>query len=173
MEMISLPGSVNPENIERIKENISKCLKNSSDEVTLFICSPGGVLSCAIHFYEWVRTEKIPLTTIAAGEVASAALIVLLAGRKRKATSHSWFCIHKGGGLKWDYGSKLLRILAPTRYKERVEWIKIMEQKAEEIILTETKISPEKLHHALRTYYIFDAYEAEKLGFIEEVITPA
>ena len=171
MKTVSLLGEIKPKSIEEVKKEILEALKESQDEVILFVCSPGGSGPYAIHFYEWVLMEKIPLITVASGEVASAALIVFLAGRKRKATSHRWFCVHKGGSFKWDCLAKLLRIFAPKRYKEGIELMATYKQKAEEIILSETEVPPTKLHQALRkSYWIFDAYEAKEWGLVEEII---
>lgn len=52
------------------------------DVLTLIICSPGGDLNAAFALIDTMRGSSIPVRTIGLGEIASAGLMVFIAGQK-------------------------------------------------------------------------------------------
>lgn len=52
------------------------------EHITLFINSPGGVASSAYHLIDIMKTSPLPVYTIGIGEVASAGVMILMAGEK-------------------------------------------------------------------------------------------
>jgi ATP-dependent Clp protease protease subunit len=169
---VYLVGSITSDTINRVMEEILRFFKeNPEEEIVLLISSCGGSGRAAITFYEWVRFKNIPLTTVAIGEVSSAAVIVFLSGKRRKATSHSWFALHKGGSLKGDIVMMLLRVLSPSRYRDEADWGKMYKLAEKEITRKETKFSQEEIEKALeREHLILNAEEAKKYGLIDEII---
>jgi len=54
------------------------------EALNLLICSPGGSLSAAFALIDVMRGSAIPVNTIGIGEIASAGLLIFLAGAKGK-----------------------------------------------------------------------------------------
>lgn len=169
---VYLIGEINAENINKTREKILELLRETPEqEIILLISSGGGGGSPALSFYEWVRLKNIPLTTIAIGEVSSAAVIVFLSGIKRKATPHSWFCIHKGGRLEYEIWLKLLKIFSLNRYKDEVDWLKTFKELEGKIIQSETQLPAEEIKRILtKAHRIFSVQEAKNVGLIHEII---
>jgi ATP-dependent protease ClpP protease subunit len=169
---VYLIGMIGTENINKTIEEIRKLYKeNPQEEITLLIGSGGGAIGPALNFYEWVKLKNIPLVTVAIGEVSSAAVFIFLAGQKRKATSHSFFLLHKGGSFKEDIRMRFLRILSPSRYRDDADWWKIYKKFEIEIVKKETKLPQEKIQKALtKEHLILTPEEAKNFGLIDEII---
>jgi ATP-dependent Clp protease protease subunit len=54
------------------------------EALNLMICSPGGDLAAAFALIDVMRGSAIPVQTIGLGEIASAGLLIFLAGEKGK-----------------------------------------------------------------------------------------
>ena len=54
------------------------------ERMTLLICSPGGDLNAAFALIDVMRGSSIPITTIGLGQIASAGLLIFIAGQKGK-----------------------------------------------------------------------------------------
>lgn len=54
------------------------------ESLNLMICSPGGSLAAAFALIDVMRGSKIPIHTIGLGEIASAGLLIFIAGEKGK-----------------------------------------------------------------------------------------
>lgn len=57
-------------------------LEKTPQMLNLFICSPGGSVDAAFALVDVMRGSAIPVRTIGIGEIASAGLIIFLAGMK-------------------------------------------------------------------------------------------
>jgi ATP-dependent Clp endopeptidase proteolytic subunit ClpP len=66
------------------------------EQMTLFICSGGGEMSSAFAIIDIMRGSSIPIATVALGEVASAGLMISMAGKKgqRVGTPNTLFMSH-------------------------------------------------------------------------------
>jgi ATP-dependent protease ClpP protease subunit len=169
---VYLIGMIGTENINKTIEEIRKLHeKNPQEEITLLIGSGGGAIGPALNFYEWVKLKNIPLVTIAIGEVSSAAVIIFLAGQKRKATPHSFFTLHKGSSFKEDIRMLLLRFFSPFRYRDEADWWKTWKKFEIEIFKKETKLPQEEIQKALtKEHLVLTPKEAKKFGLIDEII---
>jgi ATP-dependent protease ClpP protease subunit len=170
---VYLIGVINTESVNKTREQITALWQDGrqKEEITLFVCSGGGMVVPAISFYEWIKIHKIPLITVAMGEVASAAIPLFLSGKPRKATPHSWFIIHPSGTIGYKFYLKLLRIMSPRRYKEDVEREETYNNFYREIIYEETHLSQITTKRSLtKAHLILTPQEAQNVGFIQEII---
>jgi ATP-dependent Clp protease protease subunit len=53
-----------------------------ADVLTLILCSPGGELDPAFALIDMMRGSSIPVRTIGLGQIASAALLIFMSGKK-------------------------------------------------------------------------------------------
>lgn len=169
---VYLIGKIDVESINKIRERILDLWEvDQNKEITLFICSGGGKGIPAIGFYEWIKVKKIPLITVAIGEVSSAAIPIFLSGNSRKATSHSWFLMHSGESIKLGLERKLLKVVSPRRYREDIDWLGTWRRFEKEIIKKETRLPAQVIKAALaKTHLILDPQKAKEAGFIQEII---
>jgi ATP-dependent Clp protease protease subunit len=54
------------------------------DKLSLIICSPGGDLNAAFALIDVMKGSAIPVTTIGLGQIASAGLLIFIAGEQGK-----------------------------------------------------------------------------------------
>jgi len=69
-------------------------------DISLYINSPGGVVTAGLAIYDTMQYLRAPVSTICIGQAASMASVLLAAGRsgKRYALPHSRIMIHQGSG---------------------------------------------------------------------------
>lgn len=161
-------GEVNAKNIDQLIQNVRAA---GTEEINLFISSPGGTGWLGMGFYDWVKTNGIKITTIATGYVASEAIYILLSGNVRKTTSHSIFLVHHGGFATDRIRKGLVRLIAPSLYKEDSDLDSAITEQRADIISRETKLDQsEALSYLTDKHLVFDADQAKNLGFVTEVI---
>jgi ATP-dependent Clp protease protease subunit len=69
-------------------------------DISLYINSPGGVVTAGLAIYDTMQYLRAPVSTICIGQAASMAAVLLAAGAKEKryALPHSRIMIHQGSG---------------------------------------------------------------------------
>jgi ATP-dependent Clp protease protease subunit len=78
-------GEVSAENIQPIVEWIlleNFVAKKRKKELLLMICSEGGDMSAAFALIDVIHSSIIPIKTVGLGQIASAGLMIFLAGTK-------------------------------------------------------------------------------------------
>lgn len=163
---VYLIGGINKEQIARIGQEILGFYdKDPSAEITLYITSDGGNPHLAMAFYDIVRIKKIALTTIATGECSSSALVVLLAGSKRKATQNTLFLEHQlARGFDKDIS------LNPSEMHAMSVSMGKLAGRIRQITAEKTGRSIEEIQDQENKEVVLTAEEAKKFGFIEEII---
>jgi ATP-dependent Clp protease, protease subunit len=79
---VFLWSAVEDEVAERIVKQILFLDSKSQDEITLYINSPGGVISSGLAIYDAMQAVKSPVATVVCGQAASMGAVLLTAGRK-------------------------------------------------------------------------------------------
>jgi ATP-dependent Clp protease protease subunit len=135
-------------------------------DISLYINSPGGMVTAGLAVYDTMQFIKSPITTICMGMAMSFGAVLLAAGAKGKryALTHSRIMIHQpliyGGGLSGTVSD------IDIETKELVS----TKQKLSEIIAKHTgKTVGDVLRDTDRNYYM-SASEAKEYGIIDEVI---
>jgi ATP-dependent protease ClpP protease subunit len=91
-------GQVTREMNERILKKMEHLIEGTSDEIALFITSPGGTTGNAMSFYDTVRHILQPsLVTIGSGDVDSSGIIIFLSGQKRLISARTTLLMHPAG----------------------------------------------------------------------------
>jgi ATP-dependent Clp protease protease subunit len=69
----------------------------SSDDITLYINSPGGVISSGLAIYDAMHYAKSDVRCVVMGQAASMAAVILCSGTKgkREAWQHARVLIHQ------------------------------------------------------------------------------
>lgn len=94
---IFLWGEVNDESAESIVKKILFFDGQSNDDITLYVNSPGGVISSGLAIYDAMQNAKSDVATVCMGQAASMGAVILCAGAKgkRSAWEHSRVLIHQ------------------------------------------------------------------------------
>lgn len=94
---IFLWSAVDDESAERIVKQFLYLDSKSHDEITLYINSPGGVVTSGLAIYDVMQAVKSPVSTVVCGQAASFGAVLLAAGAKgrRYAWPHARVMIHQ------------------------------------------------------------------------------
>ncbi len=132
-------------------------------DVSLYINSPGGIISSGMAIYDTMRFIKNDVVTICIGQAASMAAILLAAGTKGKrfALPNSKVVIHQPlGGFEGQATDILIQ----------AEEIRKVKEKVIEILAGHSGQKSEKVATDIERDFIMSAEEALKYGIIDSVI---
>ena len=137
--------------------------ESETDQITLYISSPGGEVFSLFSVYDTIQSIKAPVRTISVGESSSSAAVLLLAGSKGKrfAFPNSTIMLH----------SVLSGVEGTTREIElESKRIKQINQQMIEIIARHTGQNLRKIKRDLSKDKFFNAEEAIKYGIIDFIM---
>jgi ATP-dependent Clp protease protease subunit len=132
-------------------------------DVHLYIHSPGGMVSAGLAIYDTMQFVKPDVSTICMGQAASMGALLLAAGAagKRSALPHARVMIHQPMGGSRGQASDMEII---TRE------ILTLREKINEILVTHTGQSLEKIRTDTDRNFFMSAEEARAYGIVDEVI---
>ncbi len=137
--------------------------QNSKEDIKIYINSPGGSVTAALAIYDTMQFVKADVSTICVGIAASAAALLLAAGKKGKriALPNSEVMIHQvmGGaqGQATDIDIHARHIL---KTKEKLN----------EILAFHTGQIISKITTDAERDYFMSADEAKKYGIVDKII---
>ncbi len=133
-------------------------------DISLYINSPGGVVTAGLAIYDTMQYVRAPVSTICIGMAASMASVLLAAGAKGKryALPHSRIMIHQGsGGFRGN---------APDAMIQMREWEHLVEVN-HEILARHTGQPLEKIRKDTDRDYFMSGEQAKDYGIIDAVYT--
>jgi ATP-dependent Clp protease protease subunit len=140
--------------------------EDTGKDISLYINSPGGMVTAGLAVYDTMQFIKSPITTICMGMAMSFGAVLLAAGTKgrRYALTHSRIMIHQpliyGGGLSGAVSDINIET------KELVS----TKQKLSEILSKHTGKSIEQILKDTDRNYYMSSQETKDYGLIDEVI---
>jgi len=138
--------------------------EDGEKDVSIYINSPGGVISSGMAIYDTMRFIKNDVVTICIGQAASMAAILLAGGTKGKrfALPNSKIIIHQPmGGFEGQATDILIQ----------AEEIRKVKEKTIEILALHTGQKSEKIAQDIERDCIMSPDEALKYGIIDSVIS--
>jgi len=138
-------------------------VQDSSKDISLYINSPGGLVTSGLAIYDTMQYIKPDVSTICMGQAASAAALLLCAGArgKRYSLPNANILIHQpmGGarGQASDVGIQARQIL---KVKDRLN----------DIFVKHTGQTKKKIEHDTDRDFYMTAEEAKEYGIIDSVI---
>jgi ATP-dependent Clp protease protease subunit len=133
-------------------------------DISLYVNSPGGVVTSGLAIYDTMQYLRAPVSTICIGMAASMAAVLLSAGAKGKryALPHSRIMIHQGsGGFRGNTPDVLIAV------KE----METLVHTNHEILAKHTGQSVEKVVHDTDRDYFMGPDDAKAYGIIDAVYT--
>ena len=136
--------------------------ENPKKEISMYINSPGGVVTSALAIYDTMQYIKSPVSTVCMGMAASAGSLILTAGTagQRVSLPNARIMVHQpSGGFRGQASD--------------------IERHAEDIVKTKRRLNEIYVHHTGRTYeevertldrdHFMSAQEAKDWGLVEHV----
>ena len=162
---IFLWGEINDDTAESIVKRILFFDGKSNDEITLFINSPGGVISAGLAIYDAMRNAKSPVSTVCMGQAASMAALILCAGAKgkREAWEHARVLIHQpliAGNMFGPASDLQIQAEEMLRIRDNLN----------EILSRHTGQPIKKIGEDTDRDYFMSAAEAKEYGIIDKVV---
>lgn len=131
-------------------------------EITLYINSPGGVITAGLAIYDTMQYVKPQVSTICIGQAASMGAVLLGAGAKGKrfALPNSRIMIHQPlGGARGQARDMEIQVNEMVRLKKVLY----------EILSKSTGHSAERIEKDCDRDYFMSALEAKQYGLIDDV----
>ena len=133
-------------------------------DISLYINSPGGVVTAGLAIYDTMQYLRAPVSTICIGQAASMASVLLAAGAegKRYGLPHSRIMIHQGSGG--------FRGAAPDAMIQMKEW-EYLVQRNHEILAEHTGQPLDKVIQDTNRDFFMSPEAAKDYGIIDYVYT--
>lgn len=138
--------------------------ENPKKEISIYINSPGGVVTSGMAMYDTMQYIRCPVTTVCMGQACSMGSLLLCAGEKgqRFSLPNSRIMIHQPSGGAQGQAADI-EIQAREIIKLR--------QRLNEIYVKHTGQDIEKIAAAVDRDNFMSPEEAKAFGLIDEVVT--
>jgi ATP-dependent Clp protease protease subunit len=137
--------------------------ENPSKEISMYINSPGGVVTSGMSIYDTMQYIRPKVSTLVIGQAASMGSLLLTAGEKgmRFSLPNSRVMVHQPSG---GYQGQATDIMIHARETEKLK------RRLNEIYVKHTGKSYEAVEAALERDNFMSAEEAKSWGLIDEVL---
>ena len=137
--------------------------ENPKKEISMYITSPGGVVTSGLSIYDTMQFIRCPVSTTVMGQAASMGSLLLTAGEKgmRFALPNARIMVHQPSG---GYQGQVTDILIHAREVESLK------RRLNEIYVQHSGRDYETIEEALERDNFFTAEAALAFGLIDKVI---
>ncbi len=161
--IVLLSGEINDESANLIVAQLLYLDSLNHDDISLYINSPGGVITAGMAILDTMNFIKSDVSTICVGMAASMAAFLLSCGSKGKrfCLPNAEVMIHQPlGGAQGQ----------ATEIKIAAEHILKMKKKLNEMLAKNTGKDLDQIERDTERDYFLDANEAKEYGLIDEII---
>jgi ATP-dependent Clp protease protease subunit len=137
---------------------------NPKKEISIYINSPGGMVTSGLAIYDTMQFIRSPVTTLCVGQAASMGSLLLAAGQKDKrfALPNARIMMHQpSGGFQGQATDIMLHAQEILNLKKRLN----------DIYVRHTGQSLNKIEDALERDYFLTADMARDFGLVDQVIS--
>jgi ATP-dependent Clp protease protease subunit len=136
--------------------------ENPKKEISLYINSPGGVVTAGLAMYDTMQFIRPQIATLCVGQAASAASLLLCAGEKgmRAALPNASIMVHQPSG---GYQGQATDILIHAQFTERLK------RRLNEIYVKHTGQDYDTIHQALERDNFMTVEQAKDFGLIDSI----
>lgn len=167
--LVELRGTVTHSGVRQIHKKIAAAQRKERS-VLLVLNSQGGSLEAALRLAKFIEKLGIAIDALNTGTVASSAVAIFMACRRRFAVTGTAFHFH-------ETHLDLQEVSAgPYKARDLAEIAKAMRQNEEEYIAflcsRSDKLSLEMLRGMMKRDAEISAEEAQSLGIAHEIVSP-
>jgi ATP-dependent Clp protease protease subunit len=137
--------------------------ENPKKEISMYINSPGGVVTSGLSIYDTMQFIRCPVSTTVMGQAASMGSLLLTAGEKgmRFALPNARIMVHQPSG---GYQGQVTDILIHAREVESLK------RRLNEIYVHHSDRDYKAIEEALERDNFFTAEAAKEFGLIDKVL---
>ncbi len=164
--IIMLSGEINDQMANSIVAQLLYLDSINHDDISLYINSPGGVITAGMAIYDTMQFIKSDVTTICVGMAASMASFLLASGAKGKrfCLPNSEVMIHQPlGGAQGQ----------ATEIKIAAEHILKLKDKLNRLLSKNTGKDLQTIEHDTERDNFMDAEEALEYGLVDKIVERA
>ena len=138
--------------------------ENPSKEISMYINSPGGVVTAGLSIYDTMQYIKPKVSTLCVGQAASMGSLLLTAGEKdmRFSLPNSSIMVHQPSG---GYQGKATDIMIHAEFTQKLK------RRLNEIYVNHTGQKYEVVEAALERDNFMSPEDAKDWGLIDEIVT--
>ena len=136
---------------------------NPSKDISVYINSPGGVVSAGLAIYDTMQYIRSPVSTLCIGQAASMGSLLLCAGAKGKryATPNSRVMVHQPSGGAQGQAADI---------EIQAREILTLRKRRNEIYVRHTGQTLESIQDKLERDTYMSAEEARDFGLVDQVV---
>ena len=136
---------------------------NPSKDISVYINSPGGVVSAGLAIYDTMQYIRSPVSTLCIGQAASMGSLLLCAGAKGKryATPNSRVMVHQPSGGAQGQAADI---------EIQAREILTLRKRLNEIYVRHTGQTLESIEGKLERDSYMSAEEARDYGLVDQVV---
>ncbi len=164
--IIMLSGEINDQMANSVIAQLLYLDSINHDDISIYINSPGGVITSGMAIYDTMQFIKSDVTTICVGMAASMASFLLASGTrgKRFALPNSEVMIHQPlGGAEGQ----------ATEIKIAAEHILKLKDKLNRLLSKNTGKDLETIEKDTERDHFMDAHEALEYGLVDKIVENA
>jgi len=137
--------------------------ENPSKEISMYINSPGGVVTSGLSIYDTMQYIKPKVSTLCVGQAASMGSLLLTAGEPgmRFSLPNSRIMVHQPSG---GYQGQATDIMIHARETQKLK------DRLNQIYVKHTRQTFEAVVDALERDNFMDAEQAKDWGLIDEIV---
>ncbi len=137
--------------------------ENPKKEISMYINSPGGVVTAGLSIYDTMQFIKCPVSTIVMGQAASMGSLLAVSGEKgmRYALPNSSIMVHQPSG---GYQGQVTDIMIHARHVENIK------KRMNDLYVKHTGRTIKEVETALERDNFMTAEEALAFGHIDKIM---
>jgi len=138
--------------------------ENPTKEISMYINSPGGVVTAGLSIYDTMQYIKPKVSTLCVGQAASMGSLLLTAGGKdmRFSLPNSSIMVHQPSG---GYQGQATDIMIHAEFTQKLK------RRLNEIYVTHTGQDYDTVEAALERDNFMSPEEAQDWGLIDKIVT--
>ena len=138
--------------------------ENPTKEISMYINSPGGVVTAGLSIYDTMQYIKPKVSTLCVGQAASMGSLLLTAGAKdmRFSLPNSSIMVHQPSG---GYQGQATDIMIHAEFTQKLK------RRLNEIYVTHTGQDYDTVEAALERDNFMSPEEAQDWGLIDKIVT--
>lgn len=136
--------------------------ENPKKEISMYINSPGGVVTSGLSIYDTMQFIRPPVATLVTGQAASMGSLLLTAGEAgmRGSLPNASIMVHQPSG---GYQGQATDIMIHAQFTEKLK------RRLNEIYVKHTGQTYESIHNALERDRFLSPEEAKEFGLIDSI----
>lgn len=163
---IFLVDEVNAATANELIKQLMYLEKQSNDEITLYINSPGGDVASGVAVYDYISVMRAPVRTVCIGTAASMGAILFLAGNKRLMLPRTRIMIHDPSFGRHDIGGR-----KSHQIQRELEDLNKVREMLAQIIADRTGKSIDEIYEVTAEDTFYNANEAIEFGLATGIFT--